>query len=542
MKLKYTIVALLATLAVVAGCKMEGDTYLENVQVDKSFVAISPDGGSATIEVSASEDWTFSVEIPQENVYTDPKKGKVTEIYYEDQLEVYDWITVTPKSGSAGTTKVTIAATDSKGDSRSETLLLKSGDQTQLIIVSQSSSAEIPVSTVKEVMEGPDSKTFKVTGVCTSISSTLYGNWYLKDDSNDKPLYIYGTVDAAGAYNWSSFGIEVGDVVTVQGPKTTYNGTVELVDASVVKVTKALLSVKSQEKVITKEAKEFTFDVTQKGKGLYFENATDWLTVAEGYAIDGTKATFTINATENTTGKNRSGIITFKSTDGDKSSEVPVTFIQLAETTVGTVSDISTTIAPGSSSKRVPFDYTISKATVTYKNGSNIFIEDEKGGLLIYSSEVKLNIGQTVTGRVFGEGYAYNNLPEATSFNMALAKVTDAPKDKAKLPKPTEVTLAEVLNNWDKYFNRLITIKGLTVTDPIEATYEVVDPETGKKTSGDRSGKVSDGTNVIAAYVQVKEYVLMESGKKYNVTCIPTVNKSTKQLGIWGGSFVEEAE
>jgi hypothetical protein len=125
---------------------------------------------------------------------------------------------------------------------------------------------------------------------------------------------------------------------------------------------------------------------------------------------------------------------------------------------------------------------------------------------------------------------------------MALATVTDAPKDKAKLPKPTEVTLAELMGNWNKYFSRLVTIKGLSVTDPIEATYEVVDPDTGKKTSGDRSGTVSDGTNTIAAYVQVKEYVLMESGKKYNVTCIPSVNNNTKQLGIWGGSFVEEAE
>jgi hypothetical protein len=542
MKLKYTIVALFATLAVVAGCKMEGDTYLENVQVDKSYVAISPDGGSATIEVSATQDWTFSVEIPQQKEYTDAKKGKVTETYYEDQLEVYDWISVTPKSGNAGTTKVTISATNSEGNSRSETILLKAGDQVQRIIVSQSSSAEIPLSTVEDVMNGPDSKTFKVTGVCTSISSTLYGNWYLKDDSYDKTLYIYGTVDAAGAYNWSSFGIEVGDVVTVQGPKTTYNGTVELVDVSVIKVTKALLAVKSQEKVITKEAGTFTFDVTQKGKGLYFESDNDWLTVADGYAIDGTKATFTLYATENTTGKNRKGVVTFKSTDGDKSSEVPVTFIQLAETTNGTVSNIRNTIAPGSSSKRVSFDYTISKATVTYKNGSNIFLEDENGGLLIYSSEVKLNVGQTVTGRVFGEGYAYNSLPEATAFNMALAKVTDAPKDKAKLPQPTEVTLAELLDNWDKYFCRLVTIKGLSVTDPIEATYEVVDPETGKKTSGDRSGRLSDGTKEIAAYVQVKEYVLMESGKKYNVTCIPTVNKSTKQLGIWGGSFVEEVK
>ena len=69
-----------------------------------------------------------------------------------------------------------------------------------------------------------------------------------------------------------------------------------------------------------------------------------------------------------------------------------------------------------------------------------------------------------------------------------------------------------------------------------------VDPATGKKTTGDRSGKLSDGTNTIAAYVQVKEYVSMESGKKYNVTCIPTVNKTTKQLGIWTKDHITEAE
>lgn len=541
MKLKYIFATLVATLALAAGCKKEADTYLNNVTLDKSFVAINPDGGSVSIEVTASQEWTLSVEIAQDRTYTDPKKGKVKEVYYKDQLEVYDWISVTPKSGTAGTTKVTFSAPDSKGASRSATLIMEVGDEKQLIYVSQASQSEIEPSTVQEVMDGPNDATYKVTGICKSISSTYYGNWYLQDDSTEKTLYIYGTVTSAGTYDWSSFGIEVGDKVTVQGPKTTYNGTVELVDAIVVKVEKALLSV-NQEKVITKEAKDFTIEVTQKGEGLYYETNADWFTVSQGYSVKGTKAIFTVTPTENTTGAKREAKITFKSTKGENSSEVPVTVIQLAETTVGRVAEIGATIAPGTSKKPVAFDYTIEKATVSYKNGSNIFLEDEHGGLLIYSSEVKLNVGQTVTGRVFGQGYAYNNLPEATSFNMALAKVTDAPKDKAKLPKPTEVTLAEVLNNWDKYFNRLITIKGLTVSDSIEATYEVVDPETGKKISGDRSGKLSDGTNTIAAYVQVKEYVSMESGKKYNVTCIPTVNKTTKQLGIWTKDHITEAE
>lgn len=543
MKLKYIIAALSATLVFAVGCEKEADTYLDNITVDKSFVAINPDGGSVVIEITASEDWTFSLDIPQDSIRTDKEKGKVTDKYTKNQLEVYDWVNVNPASGKAGTTKVTFTAADSEGESRTANLILRAGEKEQLIRVSQTTSSELPFSTVKEVLEGPDSKTFKVKGTCTSISSTYYGNWYLQDDSSDKTLYIYGTKDASGNYNWSSFGIEVGDVVTVSGPKTTYNGTVELVDVAVIKVEKALLSVKSQEKVITKEAKQFTIDVTQKGEGLYFENTADFLTVEQGYAMNGTKATFTITPTENTTGKKRSGVITFKSTKGDKTSEVPVTVIQLAETTeAATVAEIGTAIKPGTSKNRIAFDYTIGKATVTYKNGSNIFLEDEKGGLLIYSSEVKLNVGQTVTGRVFGEGYAYNSLPEATAFNTAMAKVTDAPTDKAKLPQATEVTLDELLKNWDKYFCRLVVIKGLTVTDEIAAHYEVVDPETGKKVSGDRSGKLSDGTNEIDAYVQVKEWVKMEKDKKYDVTCIPTVNKSTKQLGIWTKNHVKEVE
>ena len=68
------------------------------------------------------------------------------------------------------------------------------------------------------------------------ITSTTYGNWYLEDETGE--IYIYGTLDAKGGEkNFLSWGLEVGDEITVQGPKTTYYTTVELVNVTVIKST-----------------------------------------------------------------------------------------------------------------------------------------------------------------------------------------------------------------------------------------------------------------------------------------------------------------
>jgi hypothetical protein len=53
------------------------------------------------------------------------------------------------------------------------------------------------VGTCAEVIAGPDSKTYQVTGTVTAIANTTYGNWYLTDKTGT--IYIYGTLDAKGA-------------------------------------------------------------------------------------------------------------------------------------------------------------------------------------------------------------------------------------------------------------------------------------------------------------------------------------------------------
>ena len=556
MKLRYILSAFAVVALAFTACQREDATSadLANATVSNSYVRIPLDGSAQpTIKLTTSDEWTFVVKVKYDTSYTDAVKGSVKTKIEVEQLKHKgnEWLSVSPLSGKGDAT-ITFSAPETDTP-RSLDVLLKVGDATQHVIVRQEelTAQETPISTCADVAAKGGS--FRVKGTCVSITSESYGNWYLVDENGDA-VYIYGTVDATGSYNWSSFGIAVGDVVTVEGPKSpSYTGTwdgktvPELVDVQVIKVEKALLAADKSEVAIPSAAGETDVLFTQKGEGLSIESKAPWLTIKNnGYTVNSKgKVVVTVVAEENTTGKRRTGEIVVTSNKLEKgelkTSSVPVSIIQLVPETKGDLSDIADAIKSGSSKNPLPFDVTIPKSTVTYVNGSNTFLESETSAILIYGS-AGLSVGQTVEGRVFGEGYAYNNLPEATVFNTSLAKVDKAPLDPAKLPQPKEITLASLLENWDANFGRLLVIKGLTVTDAIAATYEVVDPETGKKVSGDRSGKLSDGTNTIAAYMQVKKYLEMPEGQKFDVICIPTVNKTTKQLGIWDPAHVTEVK
>lgn len=95
---------------------------------------------------------------------------------------------------------------------------------------------DVIVGTCADVIAGADGTIFQVKGTVKSISNTTYGNWILKDDTGE--ITIYGTLDAEGkTKNFSSLGINQGDIVTVKGPKKTYKETtIELVDVTVIEI------------------------------------------------------------------------------------------------------------------------------------------------------------------------------------------------------------------------------------------------------------------------------------------------------------------
>lgn len=537
MKLKYIIPSFIAVIAMFTGCADDNEpTYLSNLRVSSSYVAFDVKGGTQKITVTATEDWSMDFMVPVKADSLDDEKGIVKYNVPTSQMATKEnkWVKVSQLSGGAGTTDIsfTVGATTA---TRSVTIRIKAGDKYQNIIVAQVDDSPTPVSTVKDVLKGVDSKTYRVKGLCGKIFNTSYGNWYMVDGEGNE-LLIYGTKDATGAYNWSKFNIAPGDSVTVEGARTTYKSTIEIVNATFISVKKALLLSKETSKTIDREAKPFNIAITQKGEGLSFKSDVDWMTIEPGYTVNKKgDLVFTVKPTENNTGKNREGTLTFKSTKGKEESVLTVSIIQLGTTpvTTGGIKGIATAIAASSDKKKqVSFDVVLTDAKVTYKNGSNIFVEDATGGLLLYSGNSTLAVGDVINGRVWGAGYAYNGLPEATSLQTELAKVT-----KGDAPKPTEVTLAQLAADYGKYINRYIRIKDATVGKTIDVKYS------GVKSAGE----LTDGTNTFALIHQrtgkyngknIYYYVQAAKDSKVNVVCIPSVYKTKKQLNIWDKSWI----
>ena len=102
----------------------------------------------------------------------------------------------------------------------------------------------LPVSTIAAVIASGAEGPWRIRGKVIQISNTNYGNYYIQDDTG--VMYIYGTKDEQGypkegSGGWDRFGIQEGDVITVEGPYLKYKETTdELVDVTVVRETSAL--------------------------------------------------------------------------------------------------------------------------------------------------------------------------------------------------------------------------------------------------------------------------------------------------------------
>lgn len=320
MKLKYIIPSLMAVVAAVfTGCSDDNDpSYLDAVRVSQSYVAIPKTGGSATITLKASSDWAFKA---QRWI-----AGKDT-----TNAATPKWLTVTPTSGGAGQVDITFSAEETL-DGRNCELLLECNGETQRINVIQGLS-EVSEVSVAEVMAGPN-KTYRVTGTVTKIANTSYGNWYMNDGTSADDLYIYGTLDKAGKSgannSIAAWGIEVGDEVTIEGPKTVYNGTVELVNVSVIKINKSLVKVDSlsTNDPLSAEGGEVTAYVTCKGNGVKVEipeEAKSWLVMS---GLNGNNITFRALPNE---GDYRKAVVIFKTTSEGKEYTAQATIAQEAK-------------------------------------------------------------------------------------------------------------------------------------------------------------------------------------------------------------------
>ena len=302
MKLKYLLSALIASAFVFAGCEDESKVNegFDNLKVSDTFLSIPEEGGSVTLTVKAEADWYLvqNENWPEKVTFNKDANGKTIKAKHDvfgnlvnEAADIKEktpvWLAADKLQGGAGETAITFSAEATSGGREFE-LTLVCGNNRQFIRVRQG-SLEAVSATCKDVIDGPDGKTYKVKGVCTAIANTTYGNWYLNDGTGK--VYIYGTLDANGAEkNFTSLGIEVGDEVEVSGPKTTYNGEIELVNVTVLSIKKSLAKVITESKTFPKTAGEFEVKVAHKGGNFDASVPADmksWIAISQIKTIKG---------------------------------------------------------------------------------------------------------------------------------------------------------------------------------------------------------------------------------------------------------------
>ena len=414
MKLRYFIPFFLAVVAAVfTACSDDNDpTYFDEIRVSQSYVSINTNGGSTSIDIKANGSWTVS--------------------------EVPEWLTVSPASGTGNGT-ITFSA--DAGEGRTAEVLITCEGKTQRINIIQG-IATVSNATCAEVLAGPDSKTYRVTGTVTKIVNTTYGNWYLNDGTGE--VYIYGTLDSkGGTKNFLSWGLEVGDQITVEGPKTTYNGTVELVDVTVVKIEKSLIKcdsltvngVKSDE--LPLEGGEIVAHLTCKGTGVAVDipaEAKSWLGVVASTV--GENPTVTFRAMPNA-GGDRSTTVHFNTTDGSKNYSAEATISQKGAIVECTIEDF---LDAEVSTSQYRITGVITELYESDKQGKSFYIQDYSGKVLVYRAEgfieAGAKVGDIVT--VVGQRGAYKDTPQMVSGTFENLKYA-----------VTEVSVAEFLAKED---------------------------------------------------------------------------------------------
>ena len=403
MKLRniFTILAAAATLAF-AGCQ-EKERFLDEVKVDVSYVALPAAGGQVVVTVNATDSWEITGA---------PK-----------------WLNVSPLTGPAGETKVTFSAGAATATQEAVVSLICAGATQNLSVLQMTEKVELPITDAKFVNEqGVDGTVYRVKGQVTSIANTEYGNFYIEDETG--VAYVYGCLYDGQEKQFSKHGIAVGDVVTVEGPRKDYNGTIELVNVTVIEIVKSLLVVDPMDVTLEKEAGDFTVDVTNKGF-CTVDIDVDWIKF-NGLATD--KAMFSFEAYEQKAAP-RKATITFTVTKGDRESVVPVSVTQYGIT--------PEPVAIADAVKSEKGTWLSVEGTVTGIHNDGLIVTDKAGNALYgyVKGAPSAKIGDVVlmTGKL-------GNYKQFHQIETPVIRVQKS-GEKFQLPTPVELTEA-IYTDW----------------------------------------------------------------------------------------------
>ena len=391
MKLNRLFLTLAAIAATAVSCVKDELAQLDEVQVSQSYIALPTEGGSIDVTVTATDSWEIT--------------------------GIPEWLTVAPASGVAGKTVVTFSAEATSTTNESVLKLLCSGKTQLLTVLQMAEKIELPISTCAEVNAAEDGPTFKIKGTITAIENTTYGNMYVTDETGS--VYIYGTLYEGAEKQFSKYGVEVGDIVVVEGPRGSYKGTPQLVNATILAIEKSLIKVESVDPETAElpiEGGILTVTLTAKGDGVEVvipEENKSWISVS-GMNVSGTSAVVSFNIAENA-GGDRSSELSFKTTKSGKEYTAVTSFSQKGAIIEATAAEINAA-ADGDTQYRIT-GYVSKVANTQY---GNLYIRDHSGEVFVYGTNDFANTGieegDIIT--VVGPKTSHNDKPQMKNVTL----------------------------------------------------------------------------------------------------------------------------
>lgn len=161
----------------------------------------------------------------------------------------------------------------------------------------------------------------------------------------------------------------------------------------------------------------------------------------------------------------------------------------------------------------------LNNAVVTKVSGNKAFIEENGTGIQYFNYNNSFKEGQVINGTATVKGFMYNNWAELTSIEGDIT-ITDG-----GAVAPTEVTLEELTNNYDKYESRLVKVTAAEVTSAFNI----------------QNGEISQNGFKFAVRAN-DESISMTLRETIDIIGVPGIYVNTKQLNVFSQDDITKDE
>ncbi len=161
----------------------------------------------------------------------------------------------------------------------------------------------------------------------------------------------------------------------------------------------------------------------------------------------------------------------------------------------------------------------LNNAVVTKVSGYKVFIEENGTGIQYFNYNNSFKEGQVINGTATVKGFMYSNWAELTSIEGDIT-ITDG-----GAVAPTEVTLEELTNNYDKYESRLVKVTAAEVTSAFNI----------------QNGEISQNGFKFAVRAN-DESISMTLGETIDIIGVAGIYFDTKQLNVFSQDDITKSE